>query len=356
MKEDVMRQAGTAAIVAIIVVAIAAAAYLAYSTSNYRNAGSTTLPASTSIQGGQRYTQQFCLNAAANATAMRIAVDNGTRCFRTDISLNQGEMNMVSNVTKAGGQYLGILDYDTVGAQPSRYGCISGCSWTLNTWNQSVANALASYPEISTWEIWNEPLIQEFASGYENGSALNYYNMIKSAYLIIKSKEPNSTIVCFGGAQVYPMSTAESEYQFYRQVWGYGAGKYCDAISLHAYTEQYYNFSQDVSPGITLLQEYNYTLNLYENLTSKPVWITETGLPSNNYTAGVSFSAQRQAEFLSQDLGFFSSFPFVKRVYWFHLDGATAKSADYGLLNSTTLQPKPAWYAFLKFVGNSTQG
>jgi hypothetical protein len=282
-----------------------------------------------------------------------MAVGKGISCFRTDISLNENEVSFVANESRSGANYLGILDYQTVGAQPSRSGCVSGCNWTLGQWNASVSNAIAAYPEINTWEIWNEPLGEEFADGYENGSALNYFNMIRSAYTIIKNREPNSTIVCFGGAQVYPFSVVEIEYQFYSRVWSYGASGYCDAISLHAYTAPYYNFSQDISGQATLEQEYNYTLNLYENLTGKPIWITETGIPSNNWTAGINLSEQRQASFLTQDLDFFASHPFVKRIYWFHLVGY-AGGADYGLLNATTMAPKPSWYSFLGFVHNST--
>ena len=289
------------------------------------------------------YTQGFCLNAAPNSTAMAAAVGNGIKCFRTDISLSPAEISFVSNVTRAGGQYLGILDYDTLGVQIANGACAQNCNWTLADWNASVEDALAAYPEVHAWEIWNEPLVPIFESGYENGSAHDYYNMIKGASTIIKTKYPNDTVVCFGGAQVYPESYAE--FQFYQQVWNYGASKYCDAVSLHAYSNGDYNFA-DVA------QEYNYTLGLYENLTGKPVWVTETGLPSS----GSGLSPQRQAAFLSQDLDFFAAHQYVKRIYWFHLVGAASGGADYGLLNSSTLQPKPAWSAFLRFTGNTISG
>lgn len=293
--------------------------------------------------------QRFCVDGTSNITALDIAINNGITCFRTDIYLNQQEIGLVSNVTASGGDYLGILDYATVGAQPSPSGCISGCNWTLDQWNASVYNAVADYPEVHTWEIWNEPLIQNFVSGYENGSALDYFNMVKSASQIIKSRDPNDTIVCFGGPQVFPFSTFQAEYQFSVQVWSYGASSYCDAVSLHAYSEPYYDLNQPVySSGATLAQEYNYTLGLMENLTRKPIWVTETGIPSDNWTAGLNNSLQNQATFLEQDMNLFSSHPFVARVYWFHLFG-NGSDGDFGLLNQT-LQPKPAWYSFLQFA------
>lgn len=300
------------------------------------------------------YQQAFCLAASDNSTAMDAAVSNGIDCFRDDISLNQADMDFVSNITRKGAQYLGILDYNTVGAHPSPKGCILECNWTSDVWNTSVSKAVADYPEIHTWEIYNEPLVVNFASGYENRSALDYFNMIKSAYQIIKKNNPNSTVVCFGGAELFPFSSVEVEYWFYQKVWSYGVANYCDAVSLHMYTQPYYNLSQQISSsGATLVQELNYTLNLYENLTHKPVWITETGIPSNNWTAGLNLSEQKQASFLTQDFNFFASYKFVKRIYWFHLAGG-GNDGDFGLLNSTTLQPKPAWYSFLYFYHNST--
>ncbi len=105
-----------------------------------------------------KFSQQFCLNGDQNATVMQYAIDNGVNCFRADIYNSNGEINFIANATKFGAQYLGILDYATVGAQPSISGCISGCNWTLNVWNISIATAIANYPEIHAWEIYNEPL------------------------------------------------------------------------------------------------------------------------------------------------------------------------------------------------------
>ena len=90
----------------------------------------------------KNFSQSFCVNADLNKTAMDFALKSGLTCFRTDIALNNKTENFVENITKNGGTYLGILDYQTVGAQPSANGCTSGCNWTLNTWNASVYNAL----------------------------------------------------------------------------------------------------------------------------------------------------------------------------------------------------------------------
>ncbi|MGC8479644.1 MAG: glycosyl hydrolase [Candidatus Micrarchaeia archaeon] len=334
----------------ILLVIIYLAITLIYTvSSNTKNTKSNTITNITKNNTTESFSQDFCVNAVMNKTAMEYALNSGLDCFRTDISLNSKTEAFVASITKNGGNYLGIIDYQTVGAQPSANGCTAGCNWTLSTWNASVYNALKEYPEVNEWEIYNEPLVGEFMSGYENGSAIDYFNMIKSTYTIIKKQEPNATIVCFGGAELFPLNDVQIEYSFYSQVWKYGASKYCDAVSIHAYSLPYYNLSQYAYQNVTLKQVFNFTLMLYENLTKKPIWITETGIPSNNWVQGLNLSEQKQGSFLNQEMLFFSSYPFVKKIYWYTLLGGTGAGADFGLLNSTTLQPKPAWYSFQYF-------
>ncbi len=338
------------AIVTLSLLVLVAIALFVFMGVNRAPTGDTT----TLQQVPHSFSQRFCVNGPGNGTVTDFALKNGINCFRTDIFLSSNEISSISNGTKKGAQYLGILDYNTVGAQPSGNGCVSGCNWTLADWNASVANAIRDYPDVNEWEIYNEPLASIFISGYDNGSALNYFNMIKGAYTIIKSKEPNSTVVCFGGAMMYPVQSAAADYQFYKAVWQYGASRYCDAISLHAYSLPYYDLNQSVYGNVTLGQLYNYTLFMYENMTGKPIWITETGITSNNWVQGLNMSQQKQASFLMQDFGLFASHPYVKRVYWFNLQGpASGNTPDYGLLNAGTLQPKPAFGAFLYFSRNS---
>lgn len=337
------------AIIFVLIFIVAAGGAIAIVGGASRGAAQTT----STVHALGKFSQSFCLNSG-NASAQQIAIENGITCFRTDIGLNQNEMSFISNTSNEGAQYLGILDYATLGVQIVNGSCVSKCNWTLNDWNASVENAIADYPEVHTWEIWNEPLVPIFSSGYENMSALNYYKMIRSAYTIIKARRPNDTVVCFGGAFIFPFSDVQAEYPFYLQVWNYGASKYCDAISLHSYTLPYYNLTQPVySSGADIESEYNYTLNLFENMTRKPIWITETGTVSNNGTSSVNDLNDQQAAFLTQEFNFFSRYPFVKRVYWFHLADSYGQGQNYGLLDNT-LQPKPAWYSFLYFVKNET--
>lgn len=279
-----------------------------------------------------------------NLSSETTALMRGVRYYRTDISLNSIQANQIASENKQfGARYLGILDYETTA------GIVANGTWNLSSWNESVLDALREYPEISAWEIWNEPLVPQFQTGYMNGSAYNYYQMIKNAYELIKSKEPNATVVCFGGA---PIANYYA-FEWYAQVWSYGASNYCDAVSLHAYAD-----------GATLLNRSNNSLywteglSAYWNLTRKPIWITETGIPAHSYAYPSMYNQQVQNTFLIQDIRFFNNFSYVKSVYWYDLWGLSdgAQGNNFGLLNLSEPylgKPNQAWNSFLLIYNNS---
>ncbi len=332
-----------------VLAAVAVTVFVAAAVLLTQSGGAPQKSATTAVNG--THTQVFGVAGSQNYSAMRVAFEHGVRYFRVDIGFSNGTRSYINGLSANGANMLGILDYNTVGAQASPNGCVSGCNWTLSDWNASVKNAIEEYPNITTWEIWNEPTIVNYVSGYENASPYNYYQMIRSAYIIIKAAEPNSTVVCFGGANLFPYG--QQTFEWYSQVWRYGASDYCDAISLHAYSGFAFllnqtpsGYNQDVG------QIWSSTINGYENLTHKPIWITEVGIPSNDWSQYVSLSPQVQAEFLNQSFTLFSSYPFIKRVYWFQLWSGQSPQRDFGLLNAT-FGPNPSWNAFMDFYNSS---
>ncbi|MGC8538124.1 MAG: glycosyl hydrolase [Candidatus Micrarchaeia archaeon] len=277
-----------------------------------------------------------------NQSSTITALKAGIMYYRTDISQNTSQEEALSMQNRRyGAHYLGILDYDTLP------GGFSNNNWNLTTWNESVRAVVEAYPWIHSWEIWNEPWVPTFQKGYINGSAYNYYQITRSAYLIVKSAEPNATIVCFGGAPIGSYSI----YQWYSDVWGYGAGKYCNAISIHAYPPTAGPMNQ------SLVQTWSAWISKYEALTGKPIWITEFGIPSSS-NASVGYSQSNQEEFMVQAFDLFSKYPYIKRVYWYDLWGLSDGPVgnDFGLLNlSDPVSGKPslAWYSFLSIYNRS---
>ncbi len=339
MKEMALNKANLLAILVLAAILVAAVVFFWHT--GLSGVSIVKLPENVSLVVG--------VGTHGNSSSETRALMSGVKYYRTDINLSSVQANQImSENQQFSAQYLGILDYETLA------GIGANGNWNLSSWNASVSNALQEYPEIRTWEIWNEPLVPQFQTGYMNGSAYNYYRIIRSAYEIIKAKEPNATVVCFGGA---PISEAPASdyyaFEWYSRVWSYGAADYCDAVSIHAYAE-----------GAALLNQSGKTpywtevLSAYWNLTHKQVWITETGMPAYSYAYPSVYSQQVQNAFLAQNIGFFNSFSYVKRVYWYDLWGLSDGSVgnDFGLLNLSepySGTPNVAWHSFLSIYNSS---
>jgi len=330
-----LNKSGAVAI-SVLVAAVVLAALGAFFWTRASNAPIVRIPNNVSVVVG--------IGTHGNASSETRTLMSGVEYYRTDITLSSSqESQIMSENRQFGAQYLGILDYETVA------GLGANDSWGLDTWNASVSEALKEYPEISTWEIWNEPWVQRFQTGYMNGSAYNYYRMMKSAYGIIKAAEPNATVVCFGGAPISDYYT----FEWYAMVWSYGAANYCNAISIHAYTEGNELLNQSGNA-----QYWADGLSAYWNLTHKQIWITETGMPAYSQAYPAMYGQSVQSAFLVQDVSFFSSFPYVQRMYWYDLWGLSdgAIGNDYGLLNLSepySGSPNMAWHYFLAIYNSS---
>lgn len=238
-------------------------------------------------------------------------------------------------------------------------------AWNLTDWDTAVKYIVNQYPSIHDWEIWNEAdrrALNYNGPGYFNGSASTYFDILKDAYNIIKAHNTSDTVICFGGLSnfdegVGAQGTNFFSYVFAQQVWALGSSKYCDAVSIHAYTGFTYLLNDTVpSLGMTAGQVWQNNLNDFESLFGNmPIWITETGIPSNSYSgynSTLPMSPQKQALFLTQSFSFMLSEPNVKAVFWWDVVQNTANhpDRDYGLFNASTGSPKPVFYAFENII------
>lgn len=293
-----------------------------------------------------------------NASQIRALESFGVHWIRLDISENKSFERYAANLTSQNISILGIIDYRTLGVKfKSAHGgleCISNCNWTISDWLSNVSEVVTMYPQIHVWEIWNEPQLPIFQNGFNNGSAYNYFLMLKGAYGIIKQSNSSDTVLCLGGDNIYEGGTGPwlPGYYWAEALWKYNASRYCSAISLHAYTGFTYLMNQSPGNGVTMGSIFNGSLEAYENLTRKPIWITETGIPSNNGTGlGTELrnSYSKQALFLNQTFSMLVSKPYVTGIFWFNVNGHVDSpyNFSFGLFNRS-FSPKPAAYAFEK--------
>ena len=136
-----------------------------------------------------------------------------------------------------------------------------------NYWGQFVYQTVLRYRDhVDAWEIWNDPDVPFFWQG----TASQYAQLLKVAYLAIKAADPDATVV-FGGLSYWYKPT------FHREVFEALAADpqsarynaYFDVLALHLYS------NSDQAYSITR-QVYN---AMVASVGPHPVWLTEAGVP-----------------------------------------------------------------------------
>lgn len=174
----------------------------------------------------------------------------------------------------------------------------------MKQWESNLTEILLSegFNNTDAVEIWNEPN----AAAYIQPET--YFEMLKSSYSIIKNY--TSVPVVFAG--VSPNIDGWQDYL--NTVFAHGdAEDYFDYMGIHFYDDMETNLD---------------ILHFVEGLTTKPVWLTETGKPSmNNDETG-------QAEYLSSVFATFKSS--VDKIFIYELkdnQGLSPNTENYfGLL------------------------
>ena len=91
-------------------------------------------------------------------------------------------------------------------------------------WASFIEETVNHYKDrIKYWEIWNEPAYM--SCFWTTGSARDYYELLKTAYLAAKKADPQCTILTGG-------LVSSSAMAFFQEVLNYGGDKYFD---IHAY-------------------------------------------------------------------------------------------------------------------------
>ena len=136
-----------------------------------------------------------------------------------------------------------------------------------NVWGQYVYQTALRYRgRVDVWEVWNEPDLTLFWQG----TAAQYAQLLKVAYLAIKAANPDATVLFGGLAYWYNPN-------FYKQVLDAIAADpesasfhgYFDVMSLHLYSnvETPYDISREVMAEVA------------SRVGPHPLWLTETGVP-----------------------------------------------------------------------------
>jgi len=190
---------------------------------------------------------------------------------------------------------------------------------SLEEWKGNLTEIVASegFNNVDAVEIWNEPNAEAYIPSE------TYYEMLKSAYVIIK----NYTEIPVVFAGVSP-EWGDDWKNYLNTVFAFGDTEdYFDCMGVHFY---YPNMQMNLD-----------VLQFVESLTNKPVWLTETGKPSvieNN-------SETEQADYLSLVCSTFK--PLVSKIFIYELydnQGLSPPKENYfGLLTVEGKQKEAYW-------------
>lgn len=145
---------------------------------------------------------------------------------------------------------LPILDYDVPWAAPA---------WkNLDRWKHYVRTVVSRYPQLSYWEVWNEPNLPHF---WPSPNPEHYALLLKETYTLLKQLNPSIKVLYAG--------TAGIPYPFIEASLKAGAGNFFDIMNIHPYNWQ--------SPPEVLLHDLRKLRRLMRQyqIADKPIWITE---------------------------------------------------------------------------------
>jgi hypothetical protein len=225
---------------------------------------------------------------------------------------------------------------------------------------------------ITDWVIWNEPNTRSRKEApapgdFWTGSIEEYLLLLRAGYEGAHAADPTCNVLNGALADIF---WAEGEQDLTTALVrmydpngdgdaGDGARPFFDTLNIHTY--------QLGPPDAAWYEE---RLSAVVDVMSrfgderKPIWITETGYGSVPTPVADSpyVSEEAQAEAIQLVYGVCSSFPQVKRVFWWSLrdyysnasDLNRAMEAHYGLVRAS-FDPKPAYLSYGQMTGRVGQ-
>lgn len=196
-----------------------------------------------------------------NNETISFLIDLGVSWVRTDwIKTSDNSMRDYSqNLQDNNISLLAIIDANTFNNE----------NFTLTEWNKTIIEIVTSegFNNTDAVEIWNEPNAQAYVDPD------TYFEMLKSAYVIIKNC--TEADIVFSGIS----PNIENWTGYLNAVFSYNeTSNYFDFMGIHLYDDEVTNAE---------------TLKFVKNLTTKPIWVTETGKPS------IDGDEESQATYLS---------------------------------------------------------
>lgn len=169
-----------------------------------------------------------------------------------------------------------------------------------------AADAATHYNgKITTWEIWNEPNLEQF---WTNPDPVAYAKLLKAVYPAIKAVNPNATVVT-GGLAPMPGTGIDGTVAWVEALYAAGAGGYFDALGVHPY---YWPAVPNMN-AIAAMHD----VMVANGDGDKQIWLTEAGAPTG--TAARAVSEAVQAQTIAKVVQFAREHDYIGAVYIYSL-------------------------------------
>ncbi len=196
-----------------------------------------------------------------------------------------------------------------------------------------VTEVARRYPDLSEWEVWNEPDTLGFWGAHDSKK---YLALLKTVYAALKAVKPSYRVLNGG--------VVAGNYWFLGELFQAGAGQFLDAAAVHAYVETLefgkWNLAMKLNAARDLL---------LKDDPKRKLWITEIGWQ----TSATGVSPDEQARRLVEGMVVALASPAVEKIFWFNFDDLgedpTSENQHYGLVFKD-LSPKPSLLAYRHLI------
>lgn len=294
---------------------------------------------------------------------MSIIDSSGAGWLRVDISWATVQRNgpasydwapfdrIVQDARRRGLNVLGVIGYTPSWARPSATDDASTPPKNVLDFAGFSAEVAKHYGPmgVRAFEIWNEPNLG--GNWKPAADPVGYTQLLKAAYLAIKSVDSSMTVVSGGLSPATDSSSNTDPRTFVKGMYASGARGSFDALGHHPY-------SFPAAPGETYAwsawyQMYGGADNLRSLMVAngdgdKKIWATEFGAPTNGPSGGY-VSEATQAQHITRAYELFKTYSWAGPLFvWSSRDAGIDTGTNYnffGLLRND-FSTKPSFAAY----------
>jgi polysaccharide biosynthesis protein PslG len=292
----------------------------------------------------------------------------GVRWIRFDVAWSQvqaggrdswdwARTDTVINAANAKGiKVLPILAYTPSWARPSNCTGSDKCAPANHLDFANFAKAAAtrySSKNVRHWEIWNEQNISNFWQPTPN--AVAYTELLKSTYTAIKQADPQAFVVTGGFSPASTNGTNIAPVDFLKIMYDQGGKNSFDAVGHHPYCWSAGGNCPNVYAGWSAWSQMSETPESLRSVmvargdSSKQIWATEFGAPTNGPSNQTPLSEADQATMVTAAYNKFASFSWAGPLFYYNYKdfgtNATNREDWFGVRRFDNTQ-KPSYTAY----------